>query len=480
MYDIVIIGAGIVGTAVARELSKYQLRIAVLERNNEIAGGATKANSGIIYNGHTARAEKLKGRLTLRGRQMFEELCRELDVAFKPVDMLIAGFDEEDDAAIEELRRRAETNGIAGIRVLSREEALRREPFLNDGVRSALLNPGCGIVDPWEVCFALAENAAANGVEFRLNTGVTGLAPLQGGIEVETAGGTLQARAVINCAGINTDLINRMAGSESFSILPKRGQYAVLDRSARFQISHIVAHCKSEKEKSVFLIPTLHGNVMIGPSMEGTEDRTSKKTTAGQMQKLMKSAHKISSRIPEHQVIRSFAGLKAKCSAGDFLIRESEVMSGLIHAAGINNPGLTCSPAIAAHIADMVASMFSRMGLALERNPVFNPQRERLVSFKDIPDGERNEWIRRHPGYGRIVCRCEQVTEGEIRESISREPGACSVNGVKHRTRAGMGRCQGGFCGPKVTSLLSEELDRRMEQVLFENNGSELLSDSMP
>ncbi|NJJ40497.1 NAD(P)/FAD-dependent oxidoreductase [Paenibacillus apii] len=480
MYDIVIIGAGIVGTAVARELSKYKLRIAVLEKNNEIACGATKANSGIVYNGHTARPDKLKGRLTLQGRQMFEDLCRELDVAFRPVDMLIAGFDEEDDAAIEELRKRAVSNGISGVRILGREEALLREPSLNEGLRSALLNPGCGIVDPWELCFALAENAAANGAEFKLNTEVTGLAPLPDGIAVETAAGSLQAKAVINCAGINTDVINRMAGSESFSILPKRGQYAVLDRSAKFQISHIVAHCKSEKEKSVFLIPTLHGNVMIGPSMEPTEDRTSKKTTAGQMEKLMKSAHKISRRIPERQVIRSFAGLKAKCSAGDFLIRESEVMNGLIHAAGINNPGLTCSPAIAVHIADLVASMYGRMGLTLERNPAFIPHRRGIVSFKSIPYGERNQWVQQHPGYGRIVCRCEQVTEGEIRESIGRMPGARSVNGVKLRTRAGMGRCQGGFCGPKVVSLLSEELDRRMEQVLYENNGSALLSDSMP
>ncbi|AIQ11175.1 NAD(P)/FAD-dependent oxidoreductase [Paenibacillus durus] len=480
MFDIIIIGAGIVGTAVARELSKYKLRIAVLEKNNEIACGATKANSGIVYNGHTARPDKLKGRLTLQGRQMFEALCRELDVTFKPVDMLIAGFDEEDDAAIEELRKRAAANGIDGVRILGGEEALQREPSLNEEVRSALLNPGCGIVDPWELCFALAENAAANGVEFKLNTEVTGLAPLQSGIAVETAGGTLEAKAVINCAGINTDLINRMAGSESFSILPKRGQYAVLDRSAKLQISHIVAHCKSEKEKSVFLIPTQHGNVMIGPSMEPAEDRTSKKTTAEQMDKLMKSAHKISRRIPEHLVIRSFAGLKAKCSAGDFLIQESEQLNGLIHAAGINNPGLTCSPAIAVHIADMIASIYGRMGLSLERNPAFVPSRGSIVSFKSIPDGERNQWIGQHPGYGRIVCRCEQVTEGEIRESISRVPGACSVNGVKLRTRAGMGRCQGGFCGPKVTSLLSEELGRRMEQVLYENNGSELLSDSMP
>ncbi|MBY9081482.1 NAD(P)/FAD-dependent oxidoreductase [Paenibacillus sp. HN-1] len=477
MYDIAIIGAGIIGTAVARELSKYDLRILLLEKNNEIANEATKANSGIVYNGHTARAEKLKGRLTLRGRQLFEPLCRELGVAFKPTDMLIVGFDDEDDEAIRELHARAVKNGIKGARLIDRDEILQREPNVNGKVRTALLNPGCGLVDPWELCLALAENAAMNGVQVMTNTEVTGLTSQADGIIVSTIDGNFACRAVISCAGVHSESINTMSGSNHFTILPKRGQYAVLDRNSDFQVSHIVAHCKSEKEKSVFLIPTVHGNVMIGPIMEPAENASARETTAAQTAKLLHSARKIAPRVPERMIIRTFAGLKAKCSLGDFLIEESQSMPGLIMAAGINNPGLTCSPAIAVHIAGMVGDLFARAGRTLEPNAAFIPGRGDMLPFSSLSDSEKNALIREHPGYGRIVCRCEAVSEEEIRDSIRRVPGARSTGGIKRRTRAGMGRCQGGFCEPRVVRLLAEELDGNMNKILMENKGSEILAE---
>lgn len=478
MYDITIIGAGIVGTAIARELSKYDLNILVLEKNNEIANEATKANSGIVYNGHTARPEKLKGRLTLRGRQLFEPLCRELGVAFKPADILVVGFDDEDVAAIGELYARAMRNGIAGARILNRDEILEREPNVNAEVISALLNPGCGLVDPWELCYALAENAVENGVAFMTNMEVTGITPIDDGLLVKTASSSFSSRIVISCAGVHSEVIDAMTGSNQIRIIPKRGQYAVLDRNSGFQIHHILAHSKSEKEKSVFLIPTVHGNVMIGPSMEPADGPSSRETTSAQTAKLLHSARKIAPGLPDGRIIRSFAGLKAKCSQGDFWIEESAQLPGLIMVAGINNPGLTSSPAIAEHISGMVGGLLARGGLALQPSASFNPCRSGAVSWSALSAVEKNSLIREQPGYGRIVCRCETVSEEEILDAIRRTPGARSVGGIKRRTRAGMGRCQGGFCGPKVAVLLAGELGDKLTGVLLENKGSELLAET--
>ncbi|MEW9700395.1 NAD(P)/FAD-dependent oxidoreductase [Paenibacillus sp. SI8] len=480
MYDVAIIGAGITGTSIARELSKYQLRILLLDKNNDVAGEATMANSGIIHNGHTARQGKLKGKLTLQGSRMFEDLCRELEVPFKKTDMLIVGFDEEDEKAIYELYDRAAANCIDGIRIIGREEALRIEPVLDEHVRCAMLNPGCGLIDPWELCIALAENAVCNGVELRLNAEVNDLTQTNGFFEIKTSRENYQADIVINCAGMYADKINGMTGSAPYTIEPKRGQYVVLDRSPDYKINHIISHCKTDKEKGVFLIPTISGNLMIGPDMEGVDDREGKETTASRMDHLKQSALKLSSSIPMHRTIRSFSGLKAKCSIGDFFIEESKEVEGFINVAGINNPGLTSSPAIASHVAGIVGSIFTRTGNRLSTNHDFTATRSKIITFKEVPDADKTDWIRRNPAYGRIVCRCEQVSEGEINDAIHRNPGATSVKGVKKRTRASMGRCQGSYCGLRIVGLLASELNLSMDQVLYENVGSNLLPDSMP
>jgi len=481
MFDIAIIGAGIVGASIARELSRYRLRILLLEKNSDVGGEATMANSGIVYNGHNTRKEKMKGRLTLAGSRMFPELCRELDVTYKSTDMIIAGFDDEDIKALAELYERAAGNGIAGARLVDGAEALRLEPLLNGNVRSALFNPGCAVVDPWELCIALAENAIRNGVELRLRSQVTAIERQDGGF-VLTVNGEERcvAALVVNCSGAYADRVNAMTASAPFAIEPKRGQYAVLDRNADFHPRHIICHSKSESEKNAMIIPAVSGNVLIGPHMEKVSGKEAKETTAEAMEKLMKSAAKISGAAAGQRVIRSFSGLKAKCSLGDYYIEESREVPGFIQAAGINNPGLTSSPAIAARVAGIVRGIWEREGREWAANPGFDPRRTRITPFRRIPDQEKNDWIVGDPAYGRIICRCEEISEGEIRAAIRRGAGAETVKSIRKRTRAGMGRCQGGFCGPRVTELLASELGRPLDEIEYENGGSRLLIEPLP
>lgn len=481
MYDIAVIGAGIVGAAIARELSKHELSVVLLERNNDVGGGATAANSGIVYNGHTARPDKRKGRLTLQGGPMVRKLCRDLDVPYKPIDMLIVGYDDEDDRTLAELYGRAQTNGISGARLIDGDQVRALEPILDGSARAGLVNPDCGLIDPWELCIALVENAVENGVRLMLRAEVSGLAPIADGFRLMLSGGEmLEAGIVVNCAGLYADRINAMTASAPYVMEPKRGEYAVLDRNAELSVNHIISHCKTEKEKGIFVIPAVSGNIVLGPVMEKAACVADSGTTGEGTAKLLKSARKISPRIPVHRIIRTFTGMKAKCSLGDFLIGESPEEPGFIHAAGINSPGLTCSPAIALEVAAAAKAIRLRRGQSWAAKASFTARRSRIQPFVHIPDAAKQEWIRAHPSYGRIICRCEQVSEGEIRSSIRREAGAVSVKAVKKRTRAGMGRCQGGFCCPKVMNLLAEELGQDLEEIEYADAGSRLLLGPLP
>lgn len=478
MVDIAVVGAGVVGTAIARELSRYRLKTTLIEKDFDVAGEATMANSGIVYNGHTAHPDKLKGKLTLRGNATFDSVCDDLSVPMKRLGILVLGYDEEDRKAVEELYERASANKIPGAAILSKDEVLKKEPLVNSDVTCAFYSPGFGVINPWDLAIAMAENAVDQGVELLLDNEVTSIENLGDFFHIKTSRTELDARIVINCAGIYVDRIYGMVvPNPPFTIIPKRGQYIVLDKNAAFRVNHILSHCKTEKEKGVFIIPTLSGNLLIGPDMEAIEDKEGKETTTDRILHINHSAKKISDKVPMHQVIRSFSGLKAKCDAGDFLIEESKEVQGFINVAGINSPGLTCSPAIAEYVAEIVKGIFDRQGKAVEQKSDFNPKRKGFTRFMDLPDDRKAELIKQNSAYGRVICRCEMITEGDILDVIHRNVGATTVKGVKKRTRAGMGRCQGSFCSPKVVEILARELGKEMNEILMDNENSYLLAD---
>jgi len=476
MYDVAVIGAGIIGVSIARALAQCTLTVIVIEKDNDVANEATMANSGIIYNGYNAKQDKLKGAFTFRGNLLYEELCRELDVPFKRAGMVVAAFEEEGMEKVRELFKKAVQNGTPHSCLLTPEEVMAIEPNISKNVAGAFYSPECGIVSPWELTFALAENAIENGVEFRLGAEVTDVMKTNDTFRIIANQKEIQASCVINCAGMYADKINNMVDEPQFKIKPKKGQYFVLDKRADQFVNNIVSRQKTETEKGFMMIPTVDGNLLIGPLNDDAEDKESKKTSLETLHKLKRLAASTFDNLPLGQVIRSFSGLKAKADVEDFFIQESKQAPGFINVAGINSPGLTCAPAIAEHVREMVKTVFVNRGVAVAANKDFNPVRKKGVSFRALPLAEQNKLIAANPQYGSIVCRCEMVTEGEIVEAIHRKPGATTVKGVKKRTRAGMGRCQGGFCSSRVVRILARELQVSLENVVYDEKNSYIVA----
>lgn len=477
MYDVAIIGAGIIGTFIARELSRYKLNIVIIEKENDVANGATMANSGIVYDGYHSKADRMKGKLVPRGNELFDKVCEELDVPFKRIGSLVVGSNEEDMEKIKKLYKKGIANKVPDLRIIDREEVLRMEPNLNPEIKFALYSPTCGITSPFELTVALAENAIDNGVELLLNSEVIDIKKLDKEFKIITKEKKLEAKYVINCSGVYADKINSMVEEvPSFKIDVKRGQYLVLDKNAGNLVKNVIQQGKTENEKGILLIPTVHGNLMIGPGLEETDDKESVKTTAEMLNSICKKAIKVCENIPINQVIRSFSGLKAKSDTEDFVIEESQQAKGFINIAGIASPGLTCSPAISEIVVKMVKNIFERNEEAFIEKENFNPRRRKVIRFKELKDNEKVELIKNNPKYGRVVCRCGTITEGEIVDAIHRNAGATTVKGIKKRTAASMGRCQGGFCGPKIVEILARELGKEMNEVLYGNEDSYILT----
>lgn len=480
MYDVAIIGAGVIGTFIARELSRYKINIVIIEKENDVSNGATMANSGIVYDGYHSKADRMKGNLIPKGNQMYDKLCEELDVPFKRIGSLVVGSNEEDMEKIKKLYKKGIANKVPDLRIIDREEVLRMEPNLNPEIKFALYSPTCGITSPFELTVALAENAMDNGAELLLNSEVIDIKKLDKRFQIITKEKQLEAKYVINCSGVYADKINSMVEeAPSFKIDVKRGQYLVLDKSAGNLIKNVIQQSKTENEKGILLIPTVHGNLMIGPGLEETNDKEGTETTAEMLNSICKKAIKTCPNIPLNQVIRSFSGLKAKGDtggdAGDFIIEESHEAKGFINVAGIASPGLTCSPTISELVVKMVKNMFERNEEAFIEKENFNPKRRKVIRFKELKDKEKVELIKNNPKYGRVICRCETITEGEIIDAIHRNAGATTVKGVKKRTGASLGRCQGGFCGPKIVEILARELGKEMHEILYDNQSSYIL-----
>ena len=466
MYDVLIVGCGIAGAAAAFELSRYRLKVAVLERENDVSVGTTKANSAILHAGYDPEPGSLMAKLNVRGVQLARELCEKLDVPYNPCGSLVLAFSEAERAHVERLYARGVENGVPDLKVLSGEEARAMEPNLADNVVAALWAPTGAIVSPWEYCLALAETAVRNGVELHLETEVTGLSAGEGGWTVHTDKGDFNTRYVINAAGCDCRTVREMAGPAPYTIKHARGQYYLLDKSEGTRVSRVIFQCPNELGKGVLVAPTVHGNLIVGPNSEPVNSTA---VTSEGLRFVRETAAKSVPSVQINQSIRNFAGVRAAASTGDFVIEES--LPGFVDVAGICSPGLSAAPAIGEYAVELMA----RSGLELEKKEHFICERRR-VNFKELSFEERAALVEKEPAYGRVICRCETVTEGEILACMNTPIPPRSVDGVKRRVGAGMGRCQGGFCGPRVVEILSRELNVTPGEVVQDRAGTWLLA----
>ena len=460
MYDVIIIGAGVIGCAVARELSKYDARVLVLEKNEDVCTGTSKANSAIIHSGYDAKNGTLKAKFNVRGNAMMDALCRDLDIPFKRIGSLTVCTDESQLAELEMLKERGEKNGVPGLRIVYRDELLQMEPHIADGVIAALYAPTAGIICPFKLTIALAENACVNGGAFKMNSAVKTIERADGGWRITTADGEYLTKTVVNAAGVYADELNNMVSERKIRIVPRRGDYILLDRAAQGYVRHTVFQLPTKLGKGVLVTPTVHGNTIVGPTAFDIEDKECTAVTAEAIAMVTEKSAVSIKNLPTRQVITSFAGLRAREERGEFILGEAQDAQGFYNCAGIQSPGLSASPAIGEYIAQLISEK-----LALNQKDVFAAARRDILDPSKLSLEERNELIRREPAYGTIICRCESVTEGEILDAIRRPMGARSLDGVKRRVRAGMGRCQGGFCSPRVMDILVRELGISMEEV---------------
>lgn len=471
MYDVLIIGAGVIGGSIFRELTKYNLKVSVLEKENDVSMGTTKANSAIIHAGFDPNPESVVAKYNVRGNEMYEGLCKELDVPFKRNGAMVVAFAEENMATLETLYKKGVKMGVKGLRLLSKEETLKKEPNLNDTVVGALYAPTSGIVCPFQYTIALFENAVSNGGELYLESEVVSIEKNDGIFFVKTKDGKeFKARYVVNAAGVYADKVHNMIAKEKFSIRPRTGEYIVFDKSQGRLFNSTIFPCPSKMGKGILVSPTVHGNLFIGPNAVDIDDKENKSTTQLGLDEIKKAANITTSKINYRESIRNFAGLRAISSTGDFIIEENDDVKGFIDVAGIKSPGLTCAPAIA----EDVVKILKEAGLDLERKTNFISRRKQ-VRFMDLSVDERNELIKENPQYGNIVCRCESITEGEIVDAINRSFGQISIDGVKRRCRPGMGRCQGGFCSPKVLDIIAREKNISKEDVNLDKKDSFVL-----
>lgn len=455
MFDVTIIGAGVTGCAIARELSKYNLKTCVLEKEIDVASGTSKANSGIVHAGEDPIPGTLKAKLNVRGNEMFDDLKKELNFPFKRNGSLVLCFDEDKIGNLEELRQRGIKNGVPDtMEVLNREEVLKLEPNLSDKVVAALTLPTGGIVCPYEFTIALAENANVNGVEFKLETEVKDIKRHEGKYIIETNNGKIESKIVVNAAGVYGDNMNNLVSEKKYHIIPRKGEYCLFDKAVGNTAKRTLFQLPTKMGKGVLVTPTVDGNLLIGPSANDMKEKDDVKTTADVIASIMEKAELSIKQVPSRQVITSFAGLRAHEENGDFIIGETPDCENFINVIGVESPGLTSAPAIA----EMVRKIITKK-LSPKENEKFNPIRKGIPKFREMNNEERKELIKQDKTYGKIVCRCETVTEGEIRNSIRRPLGARTLDGVKRRTRAGMGRCQSGFCSNRIVDILSEELN---------------------
>lgn len=460
-YDVAVIGAGVVGSLITRELSKYNIKIALLERANDCAMGATKANSAIVHAGFDAVPGTLKAKLNVRGVELMKKVCSELHVPLKNNEALVVAFSDDEIPHLKELLERGVKNGVPELRIVNREELVKLEPNICDTAVGALVAPTSSIVCPYELTIAGVENAVTNGAEFLRNCEVKNIKKVDGDFVLDTTLGDITATYVINAAGVHSGEIAALIGDDSIEIVVRHGDYYLLDKSQGSLISRTIFQCPTKMGKGVLVSPTVDGNLIVGPSAEDIDDGDDVSTTPVGLDKIYVNAIKSVPAVSLRNAITSFSGNRAHPTSDDFIIGSSKADKNFINAAGIESPGLSSAPAIA----EMIDGIINELSGGFEKKDNFDPIRPEPVRFRHMTTEERAKLIEKNKAYGRIICRCETITEGEILDAIHAPAGARDVDGVKRRTRAGMGRCQGGFCGSKVVEILARELNVPMNEI---------------
>ena len=471
MFDVAIVGAGVIGGMLARELSRYQLSVCLLEKENDVAMGASKANSGIVHGGYDPEPGTLKAKLNTEGVELLFTAAKELNVPIIRNGSMVCAFSAEEAPMVEELYNRGLENGIPGLEILTGDQARALEPHLSEAVTKVLRVTNAGVVGPYELTIAAVGNAMDNGVELKRNFAVSAIEKTEAFTITAENGETVQAKYLVNCAGGGSDKIAALAGDGFFTVIPRAGEYMLLDKAEGSRVTHTLFQCPTAEGKGILVSPTAHGNLLVGPTAQKVDTPDSKDTTPEGLAIVERLSAKSVPSVNFRQVITSFTGVRASTQSGDFILQASEKVPGLVHAGAIDSPGLTCCVSIAKYLVELLRES----GLILTEKESWDGTRKDPNAFQKMTDEEKDTFIKANPAYGKIVCRCETISEGEILEAIVRNPGARDMDGVKRRTRSGMGRCQGGFCGPYVMELLAREQGIPMEEVTKNGGTSKMV-----
>jgi glycerol-3-phosphate dehydrogenase len=470
MYDVAIIGGGVIGSSIARELSRYRIRILVLEKFAEVGFGTTKTNSGIIHAGHHSSPETLKGRLVVRGNQLFDKLCSELNFGFRRIGELMVAQSVDEVPILEQLKKQGHQKGLAGLEIWDQTRLRREEPNLSHRLVAALHVPSAGVINPYEFAFALIENAVDNGVELKVDSPVEKITTESEGFTLHTPQKSFSARYIINCAGIFADKIAQMVGLHDFTIHPRKGEEYMLDKRLMGLVRRLIFPVPKKTTKGILIIPTFDGTIMVGPTAQDTTDREDVSTTYEGAKEVFDFASKICPSITERDTITEFAGLRAVSNTDDFVIGPTKV-KGFINVAGIQSPGLTSAPAIDEYVRDLLLDE----GLDLEPKDDFKNHVPAPPRFATLSTEDQKRLIAENPLFAQVVCRCELVTEAEIHNAI--DHGARTLDGIKFRSRAGMGRCQGGFCITRCMEILAKRLGLPFHQITKRGGGSWIVTE---
>lgn len=469
MYDVTVIGCGVIGASAAYELSRYQLSVAVLEKENDVACGTTKANSAIVHAGYDPVPGTKMARLNVQGSKMMEALCRRLSVDYKRIGSLVLAFHEDDMTVVQELFDRGQKNGVEQLQILTREQTLEMEPNLSPDIIGALYAPTAAVVSPWGLALAMAQTAVRNGAELHLNSAVTSITDMDGYYHIVTSSGSYDTKYIVNATGTHADEINDMAVEAFFHIIPVKGEYYLLDKNDGGLVGHVIFQPPQKNGKGVLVSPTVHGNLIVGPTADPAETPDDTAVTAQGLEKIVKLALRSTAKVNFRESIRNFTGVRATTEKDDFILEASAPR--FVNAAAIKSPGLSAAPAIGPEI----RVILEENGLTCRKKESFIDARS-LTLFKNMSMEEKQAALKSDSSYGRVICRCETITEGDILHVMQCPIPPVSIDGVKRRCNAGMGRCQGGFCGPRVHEILHRETGIPMEEIYQDRSGSYLLT----